>query len=281
MGTSSSYKGTRGSNPLIPSWLQGEMSPSQEPPSSEPSQPTNSDQVQPNIPLPPPVLGDPNRFRAARRYFSQAFHSGDRSYLRRAVSDYVSKGLGGSRSATKRLTTSTRAVSGVFGFVQDVRDRGFQEAAVAIGIGDLTGIPLSAAVAKLMEVFCPPGGGVDDSIARRSWNQTLLETVEQGVTDFSVLTTDEWSFMVESFIAHSIESRIYSDIGTGSIDCGSNVQEIDRLQQELHGLVAGAVHQAVGARLSENKYLTQTEVLKMVESIYKKTFDYLIALGQE
>src|SRR6266481_5822996 len=107
MGTSSRYSGPTADNPLIPSWLQS--APSQpaegehgaEQPNSEPdaTDKPESDSIQPSTP------GSQHypRFQGARLRLNKAARTGDRSYVRRAAGNYVSRGVGGSRSASGRM----------------------------------------------------------------------------------------------------------------------------------------------------------------------------------
>ena len=106
MGTSSSYSGPSGKNPLLPSWLDdqsatgdGNTPPVGDAPIPVPSVPSDKT-PQPSIPAIPP-LGDTYQLRSARTHINRAARTGDVGSLRKAVSSYVSKGIGGGKSATR------------------------------------------------------------------------------------------------------------------------------------------------------------------------------------
>lgn len=167
------------------------------------------------------------------------------------------------------------------GFIQHIRDGGISEASNKLGIEDLTGTPFADAATLLFDAFCPPGGGIDDSIPRRAWDQTLLEAVELGTLDFDHLTHDHWENLVKSFIVHSIETRIFEDVGNGIVPLALTVDEIDLVQDELHVLVSGAVGDMIGNQLSDNTGLSQEDLQDMTDGIYEQAFQYLAPSTEE
>lgn len=185
-------------------------------------------------PLPP--NGEKDRFRPARIAFNRAVRYGSaKESLGRSLSGYSRRGVGGSRTGTRRMSNSSQSAGRILGFAQTVRDAGFPQAADDFGIGDLTGRPLGEAVSRLTEAFCEPGGSIDQAITRAAWNETLLLAVEQGVEDFESLTAQEWTSLVEIFIAQSIELRVFNDIGNDALGATLNVEQIDAIQADLHG----------------------------------------------
>ena len=96
MGTSTRNIGQSGHNPLIPTWLEDDPLPTSELVAPQetgalPQQPETTHQE-----IPPEA--DPNRFRGPRTSFTHFATSGgrNRSSLRRGVSNYISRSLGGS-----------------------------------------------------------------------------------------------------------------------------------------------------------------------------------------
>src|SRR5437763_315824 len=117
MGTSNSNKGTRGTGtPLIPTWLDSDGA------ASGPSNPRDTAGVpietSPAELAPLPPAADSHRFTAARSNFSRFARSGghDRASLGRAVSEYVSSSLGGSRNAARSVGAARRATTQLLGF---------------------------------------------------------------------------------------------------------------------------------------------------------------------
>lgn len=289
MGTSSRYTGPGASNPLLPSWLEP-AAPQPAPDQSEGGEQTapeahSADAEQDGVPLPappplPPAQPYP-RFQGARVNLNKAARTGDRSYVRKAVANYVSRGTGGSRSAAARMAVSSRTAGRLIGFANDVRDRGFVAAARDFGIRDLSGRPVAEAVSALMEAFCPAGGNIDEAIAREAWNDALLEAVEDGVVDFTNLTPEQWAVLVQEFIAHSIEARVIADIGADSFSDATTVERIDEIQMELRDLISGAVRAAIGPLAANNRRTPAAECRRLADKIYAQAFAYLAAVKAE
>ncbi len=189
--------------------------------------------------------------------------------------------MGGSNTAARRMSNSSRSAGRILGFAQEVRDVGFAQAAEEFGVGDLSGKPLSEAVSRLTEAFCDPGGGIDEAITRAAWNETLLQAIQQGVEDFETLTPHQWTSLVEIFIAVSIEFRVFNDIGNEGIGSASNVEQIDDIQAELHDLIFGAVQGKLAPIIGGDNRLSNSELRLVADSIYQLAFAYLEALEEE
>jgi hypothetical protein len=290
MGTSAKNRGSSSSSPLVPSWLDGGLSdPAPRPPTTpeNPGVPPNQATPQPPSPLPLPLpslpaIGDKDRFRPARIAFNRAVRYGSvRENLGRSLAGYSRRGVGGSSTGARRMGNSSRSAGQILGFAQAVRDVGFQQAADEFGIGDLTGRPLGESVARLTEAFCEPGGSIDEAITRTAWNETLLLAVEQGVEDFESLTAQEWTSLVEIFVARSIEFRVFNDIGNDALGGALNVEQIDAIQADLHDLIFGAVQGKLTPIITGRNRLSNKALRDAADNTYQMAFAYLEALAEE
>jgi hypothetical protein len=283
MGTSAKNRGSSSDNPLVPSWLDG-TAPDPGPLPASPQDQSTPELPSPlPLPLPPlPPIGDKDRFRPARIAFNRAVRYGNvRENLGRSLAGYSRRGVGGSRTGARRMGNSSRSAGQILGFAQAVRDVGFPQAADEFGIGDLTGRPLGEAVSRLTEAFCEPGGTIDEAITRAAWNETLLLAVEQGVEDFEGLTAQEWTSLVEIFIARSIEFRVFNDIGNDALGGTLNVEQIDAIQADLHDLIFGAVQGKLTPIITGRNRLSNRALREAADSTYQLAFAYLEALGEE
>ena len=289
MGTSAKNRGTSPASPLVPSWLDGPVPEPAPFPVSETngSSQDASDSERPNapqaVPLPSlPQIGSKDRFRPARLAFNRAIRYGNtRENLGRSISGYSRRGMQGSRIAARRMNNSSQSAGRVLDFAQAVRDVGFPQAADEFGIGDLTGRPLGEAVSRLTEAFCDPGGSIDEALTRAAWNETLLRAVEQGIEDFETLTAQEWTTLVEIFIAQSIELRVFNDIGNDVLGAALNVEQIDAIQADLHDLIFGAVQGNLSSVIGGQNRLSNKALREATDRTYQLAFAYLEALGEE
>lgn len=287
MGTANRYSGPEPSSALIPTWLEEPQQQTQvgQPSADDSSSPAHSDSRQapgqPTVARPPlPTPAPPNRFNSARRRFNSAAETGDGRALRRAVSSYVRRGAGGSRSATRKMGGARRATGRVIGFLQSVRTAGVEAALTNLGFAHLVGQPAEAALAALTDAFCPPGGPIDEAIVREAWDEAVLTLAEEGIVDLAEVTEHQWQALLVEFVTNTIEARIFNDIGPQGISLPPDIYAIDRLQADLHAIIRGAVDDAVGARLDAQRTMTQTEIQSVVDAVYDHAFAYLEALAE-
>lgn len=275
MGTSNKYGSPKSNNPLVPSWLEDPTGDNNNGPNKNGDQ--NSDQ--PYQPLPNP--GESNRFTSFRRNFNNYIRYGDRNSLKKALSEYVKSGTGGKQKATKRMSSSIKSAARIYEFIQDIQNYSTQQALNNLGLNDLIGKPANTVLTSLTEIFCPLGGPIDDSIARNAWEESILKIAEEGFTDISLLSLDQWQAVLIDFMTKSIELRIYNDIGPQGINLPKDIQAINQIQNDLDNLIQGAVNDALHNQLILKQAIPQTEIQTIIKDIYTKAFGFLETLEEE
>lgn len=240
---------------------------------------SSESEPKPLPPLPPP--GKPGRFHSARTNFTKFAKSNDTAYLRKAVSNYVRKGTGGSRTAAQRMSASSQTASRIEGFVRDIQQSGIGKAFERLGIKDLAGQTPEQALTALTNAICPPGGTIDDAIPRYAWEQTLLDLAEQGTADITQLSQEQWDGLLPDFLAHSIEARLLNDIAAESLKLPQTVESVNQAEAELHQMISGAVEDAVGGRLRQDHGIPSNEIRGIIDDIYQRSYAYLDSLSEE
>ena len=109
----------------------------------------------------------------------------------------------------------------------------------------------------------------------------MLLAVQQGVEDFESLTAQEWTSLVEIFIAQSIEFRVFNDIGNDALGDTLNVEQIDAIQVDLHDLIFGAVQGKLTPIIAGENRLSSKALREAADATYQLAFAYLEALGEE
>lgn len=269
MGTSNKYGGPKSNNPLIPSWL------------NDPDTSDNSDQepLQPENPVIPVI--PIRRFAPFRTNFNKYTRSGDRNSLRKALSNYVARTSGGSKTASQRMASSKVAAGNILSFINDVKHSGVDNALSKLGLNDLIGKDPQEAFSALTEVFCPPGGPVDDSIVRSAWDDAMINMLETGIDNITALTNEQWGILFKDFIALSIKERIYNDLGQNSINLPQDIQKINQTDIAMYQLIRGAVDDAIGTRLENDNLLTQSDLQTVVDEIYQSAYAFLEVMEEE
>ena len=287
MGTSNKFGGPSSTSALIPTFLddpstsdpvgdiEGPTKPNPEDQDSkEPS--TEEGGVTPRAPLSTPE--DANRFRSSRQSFNAAARSRDKDALRKSLSRYVRKGMGGSRGATRNMGSSVSSAARAIGFAQEAVHSGVNVALKNLGVESLVGQPAEQALAALTDVLCPPGGPIDQGIAREAWNEAILQLAESDINDVGDVTAEQWTVLVADFIANTIEAKVINDVGAKGIELPQDVEAINQLQVDLHDLIRGAVDDAIGGQLVSGENIPQNELRAVAVDIYERSFAYLEAL---
>jgi len=274
MGTSSANKGTSGSGtPLVPSWLE-------EPGDWTDQEPEGSDTPTDSPPIPEP--GEPDRYTAPRSAFSKFARSGgtDRANLGRAVAGYVSRSSGGAAGAAQRMGSSRRTAARIVSFLGDAARRGINEALKALNLPGLAGRPIEEVFTGLADYFCLEGGGLDVDIARDAFMQTVGDVAEQGVTDLNNLNFDQIQAVLEIFMTHAIELRLYNEIGTKAIVLPADTAAINNVQAQLHDFIANGVADALSEMGGSLPTLAQDQVPAFLDSVFENAFIVLAAMGE-
>ena len=294
MGTSNSFPGPGNNTPLIPDWLEpdspsfpglpdGQPQPFPIPPDEElrpdPQTPDRRPQPEPEpTPAPPPViLPLPNRFQTARTNLSHFASSGggDSTSLRRGVSHYVTASSGGSRQAARRMGSSRKVGGKLLGFLRDTMERGIEKALGALQLDNLAGRPINEIFLGMMDYICPDGGNVDEGIARDAFIETIADLAENGITDLGALNPSQMQTVFELYTTHTIENRLYNDVGTKIIQFPSDARTALQIQSQVHDFIRRGIVDALSASRDKLLSLTQSGIQRFVDQIYVMAFEIL------
>lgn len=282
MGTSSAFGGQTGTTPLIPSWLV----PAEGTGNSSPDIVSNDHSVVSGVQFPPPHPPIPpsqpaNRFTSPRKNFFRYVQSrgSDRVSLGRALSQYVRTSSGGSRTAAARMGSARIAGSRLLGFLSDAVARGTREALRSLNLAGLAGRPIEEVFLGLVDYICPDGGNIDEGIAREAFVETIVDLAAAGVTDLDTLTQEQMQTVFELYVTNAIEARIYNDIGTKIITLPEDIQDVIRVQAQLHDFILRCVRDAYTQARMSQQVLTPDHVSEFVDRVYEQAFEILRIMG--
>ena len=281
MGTSNRYGGPR--DALLPSWLDKPTPVPQAPtqplnPPAEELLPQSSDPVV--RPKPPSdfLVPRPNQSLTSPRInFTRYARSGDRRQLNSGLSGYV-RAVGGSKGAARRMGSSRGTTSALIGVARTFLNLGPRDFLAAFSLQALTGRPADEVLAQLVDQLCPPGGTVDEAIARTSMLAAIDVLAEADVGAIEQLSADHLEILIAEFISKSIELRIFNDIGGRGITLPANVDAVDEIQAQLHDAVSGCVRRAMVGRLRRLDELSNEEIARRSDQIYETAFGLIGAL---
>ena len=215
------------------------------------------------------------------RRFNTFAREGGGKHLRRALSDYVRKGTGGSKTAVARMGPSRQAARNLYQFIQTVNSDGLRTALASVSRDDLFGKSASEVLGALTDAICPEGGLIDDAIAREAWDEAVLLALESGTEDIGNVSKEEWTALFCDFVARSIEMRVFNDIGTDGVSLPETIAEVNQVERDLHSLIGEAVTETIGEAFGTSERLDENHIKAVVDDIYERAFSYLSALDEE
>lgn len=284
MGTSKGYGGP--SSGLVPSWIDDVAQPAA--PAAQPNGPGQSNPPQPGSPPSQPASppstpvnnAGTGSLRGARSSFTRFARTGSPSDLGNALSSYVRKGVGGSARGARRMGTSRATAGQLLTIFGDVQRNGAAETLRRLQLTVAPGQPASQVLLALLEFICPPGGAIDEGVARQAALNTIAELDEAGSGSFEDMTqTDRQNFFLD-FVASSIESMILADLGGRGITMPDDVEAVERIQSQLSSFITGCTRGQLANRLEQWPAPTDQEVNQVTSAIYEAAFD-LIATAAE
>jgi hypothetical protein len=285
MGTSGSTKGSRSDNPLNPTWLNeppeplpgGEQDAPQEGDGKDDQQTDTDKEKRGPIP-PPPEL---ERFADGRGNFTKfASSSGsDDKALRRAVRDYVRSGTGGAANAVQRMGSSRRAASNALGVFRGIQRDGLAETLRRLNLNNLVGRSAEDVFIGLTDAICRDGGSIDEATARDAWLETVAELDQLGITDLDALTDDQIRQIFLSFIAHSIETRLYQEIGVNGFKAAAGITDIEAFDKQFKSYIERSVRDAFTQDLSGISAMTDEDIRRTVDQTYREAWELFELLG--
>lgn len=277
MGTSKGYGGP--SSGLVPSWIDDVSQPAA--PAGQPNGPSPSNPSHPGAAPSAPVNNDgTGSLRGARSSFTRFARTGSPSDLGNALSSYVRKGVGGSSRGARRMGTSRATAAKLLSIFGEVQRNGAAETLRRLQLTVAPGQPASQVLLTLLEFICPPGGAIDEGVARQAALKTIVELDEAGTGSFEDMThADRQNFFLD-FVANSIESMIMADLGGRGITLPDDVDAVEHLQSQLSSFITGCTRGQLANRLEQWPAPTDQEVNQVTSAIYEAAFD-LIATAAE
>jgi hypothetical protein len=217
---------------------------------------------------------------SARSAFSRFARTGSRGSLGSALSNYVRNGTGGARRAARRMGASRSAGARLLGIVRDVQRLGAAETLRQLNLLGLAGRPAEEVFVALLEFVCPPGGALDEAIARQAMLEAIGDLAEAGVGNFDTTTPDQMQEFFFDFITRSIEERVITDLGQRGVTLPDDVAAVEHAQQQLHDFVAGCTRGELSRRLDDLNRLGDRETKRVVDEIYEAAFELVAAAAE-
>jgi hypothetical protein len=267
MGTSSSYKGPTGRNPLLPPWGQEPVIPETDN-NNPPEQ--NNDNEEDQLPQPqqqtPPELNLPDvSWSGVKGIVSRLSNGRPSGSWKSAFRSYV-RARGGPRMAARTASSGRATTARLGSFLAGVLRAGVVEAARNIGLTDYLGRDAQSLLAAFIDLLAPAGALLEEAIARKALSETLTDLFERyDVEGNGLIALDNIDAdAMKEVITLSITNYIY-----------------ERFEQELVNCVErGNVSEDEANLLADQaKEFINGEVIIDMDNIDVATFDWGGAAG--
>lgn len=218
MGTSTSSTGAPSSVPMTPPWTPDPIPPSDDQADggddggSEESQGEDVGQATPSpVPL---RIAPQGRFGPARRSLGSFARTGSRMDMRRGIGHYFRKGLGGSRSASRRFGGTARTAATLYRALSSAAAGRPFEPDSPLDPDRLAGRSARDVMDAVVEAVRPVDGTQDAEASRQAVNEGLSDLLDRYPdADLLNLDEDQRLFVIERFIAQDVYNRLILDVG--------------------------------------------------------------------
>ena len=143
----------------------------------------------------------------------------------------------------------------------------------------LVGRPAVDLFLGLTDVICPDGGSIDEGMARDAWLETVASLDDLGIDDAAVLTASQMQEIFLAFVAHTIEARLFQDIGVNGLKIAADLVAIEVFEAELRSYIRRSVRDSFSGDLGGLATLSDLQIMTIVDSTYEEAWDLLVTWG--
>lgn len=220
------------------------------------------------------------RYSGAKAKYTNFAKTGNGNSLGGAMRRYVGSS-GGANKAAQRMGASRAAGSRLLGLVRDAIQTGVDAALRVRGLQHLAGQPAEVVFAGIIDIVCPPGGPIDEAIARQALLDAIGDRADAGAEGFGAPTPEQLRELFLDFVIRSIEGKILSDIGANGVSLPSDVDSVIEIQDQVHDFISGCCRSHMPATLAEISGMTDRQLDGKVSAIYEAAFGLIKAEGEE
>jgi len=179
------------------------------------------------------------------------------------------------------MGSSRGTAARIAGFLGDVTARGLQAALATFNLAGLAGSSPAEIFSALVEQFCPQGGSIDEGIARDAFMETVVDLADAGVTDMANLSPEQMQAVLELYVAHTIEDRIFNDVGIRGVELPVDAGAAQAVQDQLHEFILGGVADAFTEAAIDFSAIVPNAIGQTIDRVYEAAFDLLEAMGEQ
>jgi hypothetical protein len=177
------------------------------------------------------------------------------------------------------MGASRSAARGVLGVLRDFQRDGARATLLRLNLEDLAGRPLADVFVGLTEVVSQDGGSIDEGIARDAWLETIADLGALATADAETLTPDQIRDLFLSFIAHTIEGRLFQDIGAKGFKFAADLAAIETFERQFRSYVRRAVRDSFTGFLAAPAAMSDQHIRTIVDRTYDEAWALFVSWG--
>jgi hypothetical protein len=290
VGTSSSYGGPAGRNPLLPPWAEDPaaipLDTTSPPPDASPSDgedapPDQSTAVDvgPKEPAPAP-LPTPAPWGGVKKAMRGVAGSGARSDVRiRTLGRRFVNALGGSRRATASSGAARATGRRLGGFLAGVARDGIARTLTRLGLQDYLGQPVSALLVALGRVLTPIGETTEDAIAGAAYHETMAELVEElgvaveGTIAFDRMDENLLRLTLERYVANVVTTRLLQVLAAELEGGAVTAERAVAVEFEIRDFVGSATALTFGQAPLTRLDWDSSEATTLIDRLFRQGYE--------
>ena len=171
------------------------------------------------------------------------------------------------------------AAGRTLGVFRGLQRDGTQETLRRLNLQRLSGGSVQEIFIGLTEVICEDGGSIDEAIARDAWLETIAELDQFGIDDLDALGGEQVRALFLTFVAHSIEARLYQEIGTRGFKLSARVDDIASFDRQFREYIERSVRDSFSSDISELSNMSDRDLRRVVDTTYFEAWKLLELLG--
>ena len=193
--------------------------------------------------------------------------------MRRGVGHYFRKGLGGSRSASRRFAGTARTAGILYDALSSSAAGQPFEPAGPLDPGRLAGRSAREIIDAVVEAVRPVDGTQDAEASRQAVNEGLSDLLDRYPdADLLNLQEEQRLFVIERFIAQDVYNRLFLDIGKAVQDKASGVSAALLRMRQIKDYIRETISARFRAMRATASALTPRSVAQMATRAFAEAF---------
>jgi hypothetical protein len=169
--------------------------------------------------------------------------------------------------------------AGVLGVFRGFQRDGVDATLRRLNLSDLIGHSPEDLFLGLTDVICRDGGSIDEGMARDAWLETVAELDGLGVAGTAGLDTAQMREIFLAFMARTIESRLFQEIGVNGLKIAPDLAAIEAFESQLRSYIRRAVRDSFSGDLTRLSTLSDQQISVIIDQTYRDAWDLLLTWG--